>query len=175
MSPRESSQPASRLLMLMRHAKSAYSDASQTDHERPLNDRGRRDTPRMARWLAEQGRLPSLILCSSSTRTRETVRRLIEGWEAEPTLAVTDDLYLASPETILDVIRGDGCDAERLMVVAHNPGISQLASLLRTEALEMPTAAVASFDFEDGDWGRLRSANQVQLRDFMKPKSLGTP
>ncbi|MCA9138557.1 MAG: histidine phosphatase family protein [Planctomycetales bacterium] len=138
-------------LILMRHAKSDHDDPSLSDHDRPLAPRGRRDTPRMADWLADQDRIPELILCSSSVRTRETVQLLIEQWQQKPQVVCCDDLYLSTPQTMLDVIGAENRGMKRVMVMAHNPGSSMLASLLANKSLEMPTAAVAIFNVQDLD------------------------
>lgn len=126
----------------------------------------------MAEWLAETANLPELILCSTAERTRETAAWLNETWSQEVPVVTSRDLYLATPETILSVIRSDGCDAASLLVLAHNPGISQLVSLLAGKPLEMPTAAIAVFDVDVPSWDRLRSPDQVAWRALMKPKAL---
>ncbi len=161
-----------RYLILMRHAKSDWGDASLSDHQRPLNDRGKRDAPKMAAWLNEAGWVPDGVLSSSSCRTRETLQRMAEQWDTEPTASFTDALYLASPDAILKCIRSDAMDARRLMVLAHNPGISYLSSLLAGEAIEMPTAAVAIFQLELADWCDLRESTPMKLVEFMRPKAL---
>ena len=161
-----------RLLILMRHAKSDWSDSSLSDHDRPLNSRGQRDAPSMANWLAESDWIPDVVLSSSSQRTCDTFRLMAEQWDQEPTVSFSQDLYLAAPEAILDSIRGDGIDANQLMVLAHNPGISYLASLLAEQSIELPTAAVAVFRVDVEQWSDLRQSTPIQLVDFMRPKAL---
>jgi len=161
-----------RCLILMRHAKSDWGDESLPDHERPLNERGRRDAPRMAQWLAEQTWVPDVVLSSSSVRTRETLQLMSDTWDDEPTQSFTRSLYLASPEAILDCIRADGNDAPQLMVLAHNPGISYVASLLADQSVEMPTAAAAVFRVDLDHWYDLRPSTPIQLVEFMRPKAL---
>jgi phosphohistidine phosphatase len=133
-------------LILMRHAKSDHDDPSPSDHDRELAMRGRRDTPRMAAWLAEEDCIPDRILSSSSVRTAQTAQLLIETWGQKPTVCFIESLYLANPETILEAIRKENGGAARLMILAHNPGMSMLTSILSNRAIEMPTAAVAIFD-----------------------------
>lgn len=164
--------PDDRYLILMRHAKSDWGDPSLSDHDRPLNSRGQKDSPRMAGWLAEQSCIPDVVLSSSSSRTRETLALMCEQWGEEPTVSFTDSLYLAAPDSILDCIRSDALDSRCLMVLAHNPGISYLASLLAGRSIEMPTAAVAVFKVDLDDWHNLRESTPVELTEFMRPKAL---
>jgi len=163
-----------RYLILMRHAKSDWGNASLSDHHRPLNARGKRDAPRMADWLSETGVVPDVILSSTSERTRETVDLMTSRWGREPKVAFDQSLYLSSPDTILSAISAMGGDAESLMVVAHNPGISYLVSALSGESIDMPTAAIAIFKTSriDADWAEIVSDPEFQLVHFMRPKAL---
>ena len=102
------SQPPVFFLALMRHAKSDWADPGLSDHDRPLNRRGRRDAPAMGRWLAQQNFFPELILASSAVRVRETIDGLLSVWSNRPRIAISESLYLPSPRTILEHVR---CDA----------------------------------------------------------------
>ncbi len=159
-------------LILMRHAKSDWGDASISDHDRPLNQRGQRDAPRMARWLSELEMVPDLILCSSAARTGQTVDLMMAEWNTEPVVTHTQSLYLATPETMLQTIVSDGCDAQILMVVAHNPGTSHLVYQLADQSIEMPTAAIAIFEVQIPSWSELRTSSPMQLTQWTRPKAL---
>lgn len=162
----------SRQLILMRHAKSDWTSESLSDHDRPLNRRGRRDAPKMAAWLADQNRVPNVILISTSIRTKETVALMIDQWKQEPITIFTEQLYQASPEEIVRAIHVDGKVAGRLMVVAHNPGMTGLVSQFAGEFREMATAAVAVFQSDLESWDQLRMATPMQLIAMMRPKQL---
>ncbi len=172
MSPSESSPPTDRRLLLMRHAKSDWAEPGLADADRPLNKRGRRDAPRMAEWLVESGNVPDMVLCSSAERTRETVDLMNEIWPDRVPVHTSGDLYLAAPETILRVIRSDGDDVARLMIVAHNPGLAELVSSASGQSSNVPTAAIAIFDASLDRWGDLRSPSQLHLVTQIRPKSL---
>jgi len=167
-----------RFLILMRHAKSDWSDESLSDHDRPLNGRGRRDAPRMAHWLADVDLIPDVILSSSSLRTRETVGLMTEAWSTEPEIFFNESLYLAAPGSILGCAQSDASDARRLMIVAHNPGMAHLVSSLSGQIVEMPTAAIAVFQFASIDWKDLQPPSSmshgtsVKLVHYMRPKAL---
>jgi phosphohistidine phosphatase len=161
-----------RLLILMRHAKSDWDDSALADRDRPLNERGRRDAPRMARWLADIGLVPDRVLSSPSRRTRETAELMLAQWDSQPLLCFSEPLYLSSPETILDSVRSDGGDARRLLVLAHNPGMTHLVSGLAHRAVDMPTAAIAVFQLALSDWGELRPSLPHRMIHYMRPKLL---
>jgi len=167
-----------RYLILMRHAKSDWGDESLSDHDRPLNRRGLRDAPNMARWLADLDLIPDMILCSSSVRTRETVDTMMDVWTtepsrtAEPTISFSEDLYHATPEEIIGAIRCDGGTSRRLLVVAHNPGMTSLVSHFAQRFTEMPTAAVAVFQTDCERWNDLQPEATMQMIEQMGPKGL---
>ena len=136
-------------LALVRHAKSDWGDPGLDDHDRPLNDRGRRDAPRMARRLAESGFSPEVLLSSTALRARTTA----EAFAAELGVAVSldADLYGAPAGTLLATAAATG--ASSVIVVAHDPGMSVLAGRLSGDGIgHMPTCAVATFTWSHDDW-----------------------
>ncbi len=136
-------------LALVRHAKSDWGDPSLDDHDRPLNERGIGDAPRMARRLAETGFRPDVILSSTALRARTTA----EAFAAELRVAVSLDpeLYGAPARTILATAAATG--AGSVLVVAHDPGMSVLAARLSSDQIDhMPTCAVATFMWNEDDW-----------------------
>lgn len=136
-------------LALVRHAKSDWGDPGLDDHDRPLNDRGTRDAPRMARQLAESGFRPAVILSSTALRARTTA----ESFATELAVAVTLDpeLYGAPARTLLAAAAATR--ASSVMVVAHDPGMSVLAAHLSDDGIgHMPTCAVATFTWNVDDW-----------------------
>lgn len=156
----------------MRHAKSDWQQQDQADHDRPLNPRGRHDAPRMAQWVADAGLVPDQVLCSSALRTRETISLMNACWPAPCPVSYEQALYLATPESILQVIRGGAIGAATVMVLGHNPGISQLAALLSGVGVDLPTAAVAVLDCPIGDWSELRLSGDARLIQTIRPKAL---
>ncbi len=176
---------AFKTLILMRHAKSDWADATLSDHDRPLNRRGIGDAPAMARWLAGVNHVPDLILCSSAVRTRQTADAMREVWRSadspletsletslKTSLDIVDDLYLSTPGTIFDIIAHRPRNEDTVMVIAHNPGISQLTGLLSGEAIEMSTAAIAIFRLKLSRWSRLALDVDAVRTEFMWPKAL---
>jgi phosphohistidine phosphatase len=150
-------------LLLMRHAKSSWDDDELTDHDRPLNARGRDAAPRMAKVLVENNIVPKLILVSSSKRTMETVERMMPQLEAVP-VKVIPELYHASPMTILEIIEDHGDDADPLLVVGHNPGMETTVSNIAGHIVPFPTAALAHTVILPGE--------SSEVRGVWRPKDL---
>jgi len=162
-------------LTLFRHAKSSWKSGANSDHDRPLNKRGLADAPVMAQRLLARDCLPNRCLVSTAKRTRETVAALIDQKVvASDSVDYLSELYLSSPETILEAVQADflmqSSANAHIMVIAHNPGLETLADALsgsRTGA--MPTCAVASFRVNAADFSVVHSANS-QLNFFDAPK-----
>ena len=168
-------------LLLLRHAKSSWSEDEVPDHERPLNPRGQRAAKAIAKHMAESDLRPDTVLCSTAVRTRQTVDALLKRW---PDLPVTHDdaLYLAVPEAIISVV--SACDpAKRVLVVGHIPGMEQLVKALidptarhndRARAdvsTKYPTAGLARLAIDIDSWKHLKP-NSGRLIEFTKPRDL---
>jgi phosphohistidine phosphatase len=140
-------------LLLVRHAKSSWNEPGLSDRERPLNDRGERDAPKMGERLAKEGVKPDVILSSPAVRAFETARRLGEslGFRRKD-IRVDDRLYLADEDDLLEVIREMDDGTKRLMLVGHNPGLADLAHRFSGTISAMPTCAVAIFGFDAKSW-----------------------
>ncbi|CAN3702538.1 MULTISPECIES: SixA phosphatase family protein [unclassified Microbacterium] len=135
-------------LILARHAKSDWADEGLDDHDRPLNDRGRRDAPAMARRVVRQGVRPEVLLSSTALRARQTAEAFGRAFEVD--VVEQADLYLADPDHLLAAARAAGVD--EVMVVAHDPGMSALVSRLADRDERMVTCAVAVFTWHEGTW-----------------------
>lgn len=164
-------------IILLRHAKSSWKHPGLDDHDRPLNKRGRAAAPVIGRWLLDHGYVPKIILCSTSTRTRETVERL--GLPTSESVAYQPDLYHASTGDLLESLRSCSDHFASVMIVGHQPGLSAFAEMLSgqvpphcAEAFEhFPTAAAAVFKSSATSWKHLRSG-QAEFIDFAKPRDL---
>jgi phosphohistidine phosphatase len=136
-------------LALVRHAKSEWGDPGLDDHDRPLNDRGTQDAPRMAARLRASGFPAEVILSSTALRARTTAEAF--GAELEVPVSLDPELYGAPARKILAVAAATA--AEAVVVVAHDPGMSVLAARLSDEGIaHMPTCAVATFTWSADDW-----------------------
>lgn len=167
-----------RRLILLRHAKSDR-PAGVADHERPLNDRGRRAGPAVGGHIAQEGLRPDLALVSTATRTRETWDAVSAALGA-PETRYHREIYEAPAERILGLIRGAPDSAETVIVVGHNPGLGDLAATLAGEgprkertrlATEFPTAAYAVIAFDAADWSAI-APGQGRLERFVRPRDI---
>lgn len=165
-------------LLLLRHAKSDWKDKRLGDFDRPLAARGRRAAPLMGRWLAAEGLEPDLVLCSTARRAEETVALLLTALASAPEIGYLKTLYLAPPSRLLAVLRRQGPDRGRILLVAHNPGLHRLAVALagrqggpagRLLAEKFPTAALARFQVDS--WPELGEA-PARLLAFVRPRDL---
>lgn len=117
-----------RRLVLLRHAKADWPEVP--DHERPLADRGRREAPAAGRWLADQGILPDLVLCSTATRTRETWKLLAPELPHRPPTRYEDRVYEASPGELIALVNQVEDEARDVLLIGHNPAVHATADIL---------------------------------------------
>jgi phosphohistidine phosphatase len=162
-------------LILTRHAKSSWDDPLVPDHDRPLNDRGKRAAADLGQWLASRGYVPGEVLCSDAVRTREThtvIQAELSG-AADATLKST--LYNAGPDVMLAVLRHASDDV--VMIIGHNPGISEFAARLVTRApanadfQRYPTGATLVIDFPVDSWKDVNFGAGAAL-DFIIPREI---
>ena len=144
-----------RRLTLMRHADAQWKDPEIADFARPLNKRGIAEAEAMARRLVELDLLPDLLLASPARRTLQTADIVVRELAINPRqLRFEEALYLAAAKDLLDIIRMTGPRVPHLMVIAHNPGISELARQLAPDngINGLSTGAVCSITFDSPDW-----------------------
>ena len=164
-------------LILMRHAKSSWSDSDIPDIDRTLGERGRKAANLLGKWLSESGHSPDQVIVSSAARCQETWELVSEGLATSPEVLTEPDLYLASPEQIRDILRTKAT-GKNVLVIAHMPGIGSLARALRVD----PAPAHAAFDKYptggttvleiQGDWGALDFGTS-HLDTYITPDELG--
>jgi phosphohistidine phosphatase len=145
-------------LTLVRHAKSDWSLPGQNDWDRPLNRRGQRDAPEMARRLRSRRLKPDLVLSSPAVRALTTATVMARELKVPATQVLQDErLYLASPADLLAVIRELGGEAKHVMVFGHNPGLTECANQLSAgdRIDNVPTCGVFTAQFDITAWSEL--------------------
>jgi phosphohistidine phosphatase len=169
-------------LHLLRHAKSSWDVPGQDDHERVLNARGRKAAKAIGRFLASEGPPPDRVLCSTAARAQETwerVARRLEEAGAKPPVDFDRRLYLATAGEMLARVRACG-DEPCLLLVAHNPGIEDLALGLAGSGDEdawhrlrakYPTGGLATLVFDVERWSDAAPKDGALVR-FVVPREL---
>ncbi|BBP42566.1 SixA phosphatase family protein [Thiosulfativibrio zosterae] len=164
-----------RELLILRHGKSDWKQELD-DFERPLAERGKKATLKVLRWLEDQKLLPDLILSSTAKRATQTVRRI--NPDNQINTLYLDELYLAELDTLLQTL-AQSPQAQRILLVGHNPGLEKLVSFLAhdqseetatVETKRFPTAALAVFIMPN-DWTQL-SAGAGKLVNLIRPREL---
>ncbi len=146
-------------LILLRHAKSDWS-GSAPDIDRPLAARGRAEAPLAGRWLANHADRIDLAIVSPAKRARETWELVSAQLAPVPSAQFDDRVYAASADRLLDVVRDVPDNVRTVLLVGHNPGMEQLASLLAGEDVIMRTSGIAEFGVE-GPWPELDATSTV--------------
>jgi phosphohistidine phosphatase len=162
-------------LTLMRHADARWKDAGLTDLERPLSRRGTHAADLMARRLLELKLVPELMLASPARRAQQTAEALARGLALTPRRVQREErLYLAGAADLLGLIRNTGPRVAHLMLVAHNPGLSQLVEELLPEgqAQSLASAAFCSMEFGCEHWADLSAAVLNGARQESPPAGL---
>lgn len=138
--------------MLLRHGKSDWDTTNRGDRNRPLSRRGERASATMGLVLRKMDEVPDRIVSSPALRAEATatIARLSGGWDSP--LEIAEDLYGAGPEAALEVAARCGGDAERLMLVGHEPTWSYLAEHLTGGRIAVRTATVLAFDLDASSW-----------------------
>ena len=158
-------------LYLMRHAKSSWDDPGLRDVQRPLNKRGHRDAPVMGRQLKSQGILPQLIITSPALRAETTARYVAREIDYPLSKIITDKrVYEADEDDIWQVIREISETVDHLLLVGHNPGLTDLANTLSTEPIDnIVTAAVYSLQFDCAKWKEIEK-RKARFHFYIYPK-----
>ena len=151
-------------LFLIRHAKSSWDDTALPDKDRPLNDRGRRDAPKMGERLAKRDVKPDLILSSPAVRALRTAEIIAKKLDyRRKDIVVNERLYAVEADDLLDVIHQLGDKVERVMLFVHNPELTELAHRLSGEIAHMPTCAVAEFTFDAKSWSKIGKITPAEV------------
>jgi phosphohistidine phosphatase len=160
-------------VIIIRHAKSSWDQPGVEDFDRPLNDRGKEDAPKMAARLLDRKVTIDAFIASPAKRARKTASLFIKeyGGEKEDIILVPE-LYLAGPEAFYDAIANAPASANTIALFAHNPGITDFANELTDVRIDdMPTCAVFAVKVDIKDWRQFKNA-QKQYWFFDYPKSV---
>jgi len=162
-------------LLILRHAKSSWKFPDLTDHDRPLNRRGKRDAPRMGRMLRGRELVPDLVISSTATRAKDTASAVAIHSGYKGKRIKFESLYAAEPAAYLAVLRELADNYQRVLIVGHNPGVEELIELLTGEIHIVPTCTLAQIEFDIEKWSDTlhRLTDRGRLVEILKPDEPG--
>lgn len=169
-----------RRLYLLRHAKSSWGNRDLDDFDRPLNARGKATRETIVDWFASNNVKPSLVICSPSKRTRQTLKPIKAMWDPRPEIIYDPSIYEASLSALKDSLRHHAGEHRSILMVGHNPGMQMLAldlmknaasSSSRALEAKFPTGAIASLSTDADAWSRMQSG-AFRLNEFFQPRTL---
>lgn len=164
----------SRILFLVRHAKSSWKDLTLADHDRPLKKRGYKNALLMGKRLIKRPHRPDLIISSSAVRALVTAEILAPYLGIDPDEIIVDpSIYGSGPRKIMNIIERFDDHLASVMMVGHNPGITRLANMLTGQSIaNVPTCGIVVIRFETGQWAKVGSIPSILLEfDYPKKKS----
>lgn len=161
-----------RTLLVLRHGKSDWGADYDRDHNRPIAKRGRRASKLMGKYLTSIGSIPDQVLSSSATRARQTVELASKAGRWECPIRITEQLYGASVDGVLDEIRGEPDATQTLLIAGHEPTWSSVISALSGRSIgHFPTAAIACIEFDVNRWSEI-DYESGRLTWHVTPKQL---
>lgn len=158
-------------LFIVRHAKSSWDDPSQSDFDRPLNDRGKKDAPKMAKRLVEKKHKIDVFISSPARRARKTAANFIEEFDGkEKDIVLNESLYEASVDAFFKTVETISNKYDSAAIFSHNPGITEFVNMLTDEMVpNMPTCAVFGVRAPISSWKDFKSAKkELILFDYPK-------
>lgn len=164
----------SKKILIMRHAKSSWEDHSLRDFDRPLNNRGLRDAPRMGRYLSEQDVIPDQIVSSPAKRAMNTIRLVADEAGIEPGSIIWDeDLYFRGGGAYMNAIQKMDTSSQTVMTVGHYPMVDEVVSMLtgKMPIKHFATATIACLHTDVKEWKDIE-AGCCKLLWMIKPKEL---
>jgi len=169
---------AMRIVFLLRHAKSLWSDPTLSDIDRPLAPRGERAAKTIARYVRRKRIRPALVLCSPSVRTRQTLEAIEPSLGKSCSVELVPALYGASHKELLRLLQTLPDGVASVMLVGHNPGLQELALALASAGADLPrleerlpTGALATLVADCESWAALMPGD-AELADYVVPRDL---
>jgi len=156
----------------MRHAKSSWDFEELSDHDRPLDNRGRKDAPLMGRELVSREITIDLLMSSTAVRALTTATLIARELEYDTDkIAIEEEIYKADKQELLNIITSIPNQFDNVMLIGHNNTITELANLLSPDLIpEIPTTGVVALSFECGTWSEITKENAT-LQFFDYPKN----
>jgi phosphohistidine phosphatase len=161
-------------LLILRHAKSSWEFPELSDHDRPLNGRGKRDAPRIGRKLLKEGVIPQLIISSPAVRAYSTAEKVAKACGYDGEITVDSSLYGSGYTEYLNVLQIQKDQYDIIMLVGHNPHSEQLLEILTGKMINMPTCSVAYVRLPIRTWKEVKAQTKGELVNIWRPKELNS-
>ena len=149
-------------VLILRHAKSSWKDPDTDDHERPLNERGKRDAPTLGNLLKNERLQPDLIISSTAKRARSTAKRVAESLGYKGKITLDRSLYEAEPAAYINILHH--------LPNEYTPGVEELVSMSTGEEHVMPTCSLAHVQFSVNSWNELNFKSRGKLLGTWQPR-----
>lgn len=158
-------------LYIVRHAKSDWNDGSLKDFDRPLNERGHTDAPKMAIKLKSKNLIPELIITSPANRAKTTAEYFMKGFEMQK-IEVNEKLYHGDIDDIVNACTAIDDQIKSVMIFCHNPGITYFANVVCNANIDnVPTTGILVIDADTDKWEDIDMSKLI-LADFLYPKMI---
>jgi phosphohistidine phosphatase len=161
-----------RSVLLLRHAKSSWKHPDLSDHDRPLNKRGKRDAPRMGRILKKENLIPDIIISSTAIRARATAEAVAKASGYKGDITFNRSLYASGPQAYIDVLHDLSDEYVRVLIIGHNPGLQELVEMLTGEIHLMPTCSLAHVKFRVDKWSDIDNKIKGKVAGIWRPRDL---
>jgi phosphohistidine phosphatase len=147
-----------------------------TDHDRPLNKKGKRDAPKMGKALIDLDIVPDLIISSSAKRAMDTAILIAENCEYKKDIEKNSILYASNLENYIDVISTVPDKYQKVLIVGHNPIIEDLVTIFINKIETIPTCTLVQFSLNIKSWKLLENSDDknIKLIRILRPKELET-
>lgn len=159
-------------VLFLRHAKSSRKDPDLSDHDRPLNKRGKRDAPLVGRLLKREDLVPDIIISSTAMRARATAEAVAKASGYKGEITFNRSLYAAGPQAHIDALQDLSDDNVRVLIVGHNPGLEELVEVLTGEMHLMPTCSLAHVKLRVDKWSDIDNKIKAQVAEIWRPRDL---
>jgi len=156
-------------ILILRHAKSSWKLPDVTDHDRPLNKRGKRDAPHMGEIIQDKNLVPDFIISSTAKRAHSTAKAVAKAAGYKGDIALNQSLYAAPPTAYIDVLHDLPNKYTRVLLVGHNPGLEQLVNMLSSEEHTMPTCSLVHVQLCINTWSEIDYKTKGKLLEIWNP------
>src|SRR5436309_10249617 len=157
-------------ILILRHAKSSWKHPELSDHNRPLNKRGKRDTPLMGELLKNEHLIPEFIISSDAKRAHSTAKIAAKASGYKEEIVFNQSLYAAGPAAYIDVLRDLSNEYTRVLMVGHNPGLEELVSMLTGESHSLSTCSLVHIQLRVNKWTEMDNKTKGKLSGIWYPR-----